>query len=242
MDLARGEFVYFVDDDDWLEPDALERMHAAAIEDGADIVIGKVVGHGKSVPRGMFRETCARRVRRPAARLLTPHKLFRRRCSRPRDPLPRGAACGSRTTCSWSTPTSTRGRSRCWPTAPTTTGSRARDPRERVARRLEPEGYFGNVREVLDLVEGTRSRGRSATAAHPLVPRQDAPARDGPRVRASARRPAPASSSRRSARWRSSATTSASTSGSRSTCRFARRCCAAATQEDLRGWRVRERG
>ena len=67
MDLARGEYVYFVDDDDWLEPDALERMHAAALEDGVDIVIGKVVGHGKTVPRGIFRETL-----RAALREITP--------------------------------------------------------------------------------------------------------------------------------------------------------------------------
>src|SRR4051812_825426 len=47
MEMARAEFVYFVDNDDWLEPDAVERLHAAAVEDAADIVIGKVVGHGK---------------------------------------------------------------------------------------------------------------------------------------------------------------------------------------------------
>jgi glycosyltransferase involved in cell wall biosynthesis len=80
MDLARGEFVYFVDNDDWLGHEALERLHAAALRDEADIVIGKVVGHGKYVPRGLFR-----RNRRSVTLewngllgLLTPHKLFRR--------------------------------------------------------------------------------------------------------------------------------------------------------------------
>ena len=34
--------------------DALERLYATAVQDGADIVIGKVVGHGKGVPRGLF--------------------------------------------------------------------------------------------------------------------------------------------------------------------------------------------
>src|SRR4051794_41937909 len=46
LDAARGEFVFFADHDDWLEPDALERLYAVATEHDADIVIGKVVGHG----------------------------------------------------------------------------------------------------------------------------------------------------------------------------------------------------
>jgi poly(ribitol-phosphate) beta-N-acetylglucosaminyltransferase len=79
MQLARGEFVYFVDNDDRLEPEALERLYAAALADEADIVIGKVVGHGKSVPRSVFvanaHDLDASTV--PFG-LLTPHKLFRR--------------------------------------------------------------------------------------------------------------------------------------------------------------------
>ena len=55
IDLARGEFVYFVDNDDWLGSEALERLHAKALRDDSDIVIGKVVGHGKVVPRSLFR-------------------------------------------------------------------------------------------------------------------------------------------------------------------------------------------
>src|SRR3954452_11993867 len=54
-DLARGDYVYYVDNDDWLEPEALERLHATAVRDDADIVVGKVVGHGKEVPRNLFR-------------------------------------------------------------------------------------------------------------------------------------------------------------------------------------------
>lgn len=79
-DLARGEYVYYVDNDDWLGHEALERLVATADRDRADIVIGKVVGHGKDVPRHLFRRnrTGATLSDAPLLALLTPHKLFRR--------------------------------------------------------------------------------------------------------------------------------------------------------------------
>jgi glycosyltransferase involved in cell wall biosynthesis len=79
VELARGEFVYFVDNDDWLGHEALERLVAAAESDEADIVIGKVVGHGKDVPRQLFRRTrhAITFDDAPLLALLTPHKLFR---------------------------------------------------------------------------------------------------------------------------------------------------------------------
>jgi glycosyltransferase involved in cell wall biosynthesis len=80
LERARGEFVYFVDNDDWLEREALERMHAMAVADEADIVVGKVVGHGKYVPPGLFRANLHGVSLRdaPLIALLSPHKLFRR--------------------------------------------------------------------------------------------------------------------------------------------------------------------
>jgi glycosyltransferase involved in cell wall biosynthesis len=80
LGMARGDYVYFVDNDDYLERDALERMHVMAVEDRADVVVGKVVGHDKNVPRPLF----ARNLHGVPfddpmlLRLLTPHKLFRR--------------------------------------------------------------------------------------------------------------------------------------------------------------------
>ena len=55
-------------------------MHAMAVRDDADIVIGKVVGHGKSVPRNLFRRnrTGVDLQWEALIWLLTPHKLFRR--------------------------------------------------------------------------------------------------------------------------------------------------------------------
>ena len=80
IEMARGEYVYFVDNDDWLGKGALNRLYNRAKRDEADIVIGKVVGEGKFVARSVFK-----RDRKdvtlewaPLVRLLTPHKLFRK--------------------------------------------------------------------------------------------------------------------------------------------------------------------
>jgi poly(ribitol-phosphate) beta-N-acetylglucosaminyltransferase len=80
IEMSRGEFVYFVDNDDWLGHEALERLLAMASRDAADIVIGKVVGHGKSVPRNLFRRnrTGVDLSWDALVWLLTPHKLWRR--------------------------------------------------------------------------------------------------------------------------------------------------------------------
>jgi glycosyltransferase involved in cell wall biosynthesis len=79
LDIARGEFVYFVDNDDWVGSEALARLYDFAVEGEADVVVGKVVGHRRWLPRGIF---VANRHGLTAAEapftLLTPHKLFRR--------------------------------------------------------------------------------------------------------------------------------------------------------------------
>lgn len=78
---ARGEYLFFLDADDRLGPEALERMCAMADEQGTDIVIGKYVGVGRGVAR--FEATVPRvSVDDPDfdvyGRSLTAHKLFRR--------------------------------------------------------------------------------------------------------------------------------------------------------------------
>jgi len=80
IEAASGTYVYIVDHDDWLGDEALERMHKRAERNEADVVIGKEVGHGFGVPRGMFRHSIddAKLGRDPLLALLTPHKLFRR--------------------------------------------------------------------------------------------------------------------------------------------------------------------
>ncbi|MFJ1746289.1 glycosyltransferase family 2 protein [Streptomyces sp. NPDC088116] len=77
---ARGEFVMFVDNDDWLGDEALERMYAYGVANEADVIVGKMAGKGRPVPLELFR------VNRPRASVknaplidsLTPHKMFRK--------------------------------------------------------------------------------------------------------------------------------------------------------------------
>jgi glycosyltransferase involved in cell wall biosynthesis len=79
IDLARGEYIYFLDHDDRLAPEALERLYAMATRNDADIVIGKLVGHGRAIPVPLFRESRdqADILDDHLLTLLTPHKLFR---------------------------------------------------------------------------------------------------------------------------------------------------------------------
>ncbi|MBR5661010.1 MAG: glycosyltransferase family 2 protein [Bacteroidales bacterium] len=41
LDIAKGEFVYFMDSDDWIDPGLIEEMYKAAIRTGNDVVINR---------------------------------------------------------------------------------------------------------------------------------------------------------------------------------------------------------
>jgi glycosyltransferase involved in cell wall biosynthesis len=57
IELARGRYVFFLDADDYLGVEAMERMVAMADRNGADIVVGRRVGvGGRGTPQAMFRQ------------------------------------------------------------------------------------------------------------------------------------------------------------------------------------------
>ncbi|MEV0636935.1 glycosyltransferase [Streptomyces sp. NPDC050619] len=77
--LARGAYVQFVDQDDELTPEALERLHRLATRNCSDIVLGKVVGT-MAGPSSLFKRTVDQCTAEDALLFesLTPHKFFRR--------------------------------------------------------------------------------------------------------------------------------------------------------------------
>ncbi|MFI1968038.1 hypothetical protein BLA24_21435 [Streptomyces cinnamoneus] len=81
LDLATGRYVFFLDADDHLGPEALERMVAAADDNGSDVVLGRIVGEGgRRAPRSMFGRNQPRTdvFSSRVYWTLNPMKLFRR--------------------------------------------------------------------------------------------------------------------------------------------------------------------
>jgi poly(ribitol-phosphate) beta-N-acetylglucosaminyltransferase len=79
MDAARGEFIHFVDSDDHLGTEALERMYAMAIANESDVVVGKLVSNFRTIPPALFdvdRPRCSIHDA-PLVSSLVTHKLFR---------------------------------------------------------------------------------------------------------------------------------------------------------------------
>jgi glycosyltransferase involved in cell wall biosynthesis len=79
IDAARGDYVQFLDQDDALAPEALQRLVAMGDRNQSDIVIGKEASDFRGVSVGLFR---ANRERctigdAPLIDSLTPHKMFR---------------------------------------------------------------------------------------------------------------------------------------------------------------------
>ncbi len=79
MAVAKGEYVYLLDQTDRLERVALERMYARAVETDADILIGRLVD-GQSPPPKIFDRNRERAdlLKDRLLTLPTPHKLYRR--------------------------------------------------------------------------------------------------------------------------------------------------------------------
>ncbi len=77
---ARGDYVYFVDHDDWLTGDALARLRGFAQRTTADVIVGRMSGQGRKVPQVLFRATVedARPPAQPVQDSMTTHAVFRR--------------------------------------------------------------------------------------------------------------------------------------------------------------------
>jgi glycosyltransferase involved in cell wall biosynthesis len=80
IEASQGEYVMFVDNDDHLGDEALERMYSYGVANGADVVVGKMAGQGRGVPVELFRRNRPRASveNAPLIDSLTPHKMFRR--------------------------------------------------------------------------------------------------------------------------------------------------------------------
>lgn len=84
LDLARGEYVFFLDSDDKLSPDALKQLFGLAVTSGSDVVLGRMDNFGDGKPRPVTKKVFRRTrtaedpVDSHAVRTLGPTKLFRR--------------------------------------------------------------------------------------------------------------------------------------------------------------------
>jgi glycosyltransferase involved in cell wall biosynthesis len=166
--LARGEYVQFADHDDWFGVEALQRLYAYAKENGADVVIGKMAGRGRSVPRELFRRNRpdAKLAKDPLIDSLTPHKMFRREFLRDEGLLfPEGKR---------------RLEDHVFVTAAYFAADRISvlsdyvcyvhvaltDSSNAGFRRFDPAGYFGNLREALDIVDAHTEPGAFRDRLH----------------------------------------------------------------------------
>lgn len=153
IDAAAGRYLQFVDQDDHLLPEALERLCDYADEHGSDVVVGKEVGIGRDIPARIFARDVpdARLGRDPLLQMLTPHKMFRTAFLREhgiRFPdgkvrledhlfVMRAYFEASRISILASTP--------CY--------AWVKEPGSASSSRIEPETYFPHLEAVLDLVE-----------------------------------------------------------------------------------------
>ncbi len=80
LDKARGRYVFFLDADDRLGTEALERMVAMADEHRTDVVLGKIEGVNRIAPKSMWGKTLPRTdvLSSKIKFTLSAQKLFRR--------------------------------------------------------------------------------------------------------------------------------------------------------------------
>lgn len=157
---AAGEYIFFVDQDDYLFDAALEKICDYADLHSSDVIVGKEVGIGRSLPRQIFRRDVPHAVvgKDPLLELLTPHKMFRTAFLREHEiRFPDGrvrledhlfvmrAYFLARTISIFASEP-------CY--------AWVKHPGSASASRIQPETYFPHLEAVLDLVEAHTEPGR----------------------------------------------------------------------------------
>lgn len=154
-DLAAGEYVMYVDQDDALQPDSLARMYGLGAANEADVVLGKVISDFRGVHHELYRRQRPRCDVFSAELMnsLTPHKMLRVAFLREHDiRYPEGRrrledqlfmakiyfAARAATIVSDYV---------CY------RYQRRADGGNAGSRQIDPAGYYGNLREVLDVVD-----------------------------------------------------------------------------------------
>jgi glycosyltransferase involved in cell wall biosynthesis len=160
-DAAAGEYVMFVDQDDELEPEALERMHTLGSANGADVVLGKVISDFRGVHHNLYREQRPRCTVFTAGLMnsLTPHKMLRTAFLReqgiryPEGPRRLEDQLFMTQAYFAAESASIVADYVCYRYLKRPDGKNA------GSKRIDPPGYYGNLREVLDVVDGATEPG-----------------------------------------------------------------------------------
>lgn len=160
IDAARGTYIQFVDQDDFLFDAALEKLCDYADANGSDVVVGKEVGIGRKLPARIFRRDIPRASLEndPLLEMLTPHKLFRTAFLREKGiRFPEGrvrledhlfvmrAYFAAKTI-------SVLASEPCY--------AWVKHPSSASSSRIDPDTYFPHLETVLDLVEAHTEPGR----------------------------------------------------------------------------------
>lgn len=158
---ARGDYVQFVDQDDYLFDTALEKLVEYADEHGSDVIVGREVGIGRPLPSRIFRRDIpdAKLGEDPLLEMLTPHKMFRTSFLRENGiRFPDGrvrledhlyvmqAYFAARTI-------SILASVPCY--------AWVKHPGSASSSRIDPESYFPHLETVLDVVEANTEPGRT---------------------------------------------------------------------------------
>jgi glycosyltransferase involved in cell wall biosynthesis len=81
IEQAKGQYILFLDNDDFIGEETLERLYKKAVKNKSDVIFGRYVGvNGRQVPRSMFQKgnlLKADLVKNKLVNGLAPHKMYR---------------------------------------------------------------------------------------------------------------------------------------------------------------------